>query len=140
MIVKYLRYLIRDLHRRSVSYLSRVDTFHMAPNLYNLAKKLSWLSLVVIICSLSGLHAAPSNLCYKSHSTKYSYCMYTITGHSRVFNIYFEFSISFLFLLEPIANFKVIFIYISKMYLFLKCFVGQGMKGHHLIKLLDSWR
>ena len=41
MIVKYLRYLIRDLHRRSVSYLSRVDTFLMAPNLYNLAKKLS---------------------------------------------------------------------------------------------------
>ena len=66
--------------------------------------------------------------------------MYTITGHSIVFNIYFEFSISFLFLLESIANFKVIFLYISKMYLFLKCFVWQWMKGDHLIKLLDSCR
>ena len=65
--------------------------------------------------------------------------MYTIIGHSIVFNIYFEFSISFLFLLEPIANFKVIFLYnISKMYLFLKYFVWQWMKGDHLIKLLDS--
>ena len=35
--------------------------------------------------------------------------MYTIIGYSIVFNIYFEFSISFLFLLELIANFKVIF-------------------------------
>lgn len=41
MIVEYQRYLKRDFHRRSVSYLSRVGTFHMAPNLYNLAKKLS---------------------------------------------------------------------------------------------------
>ena len=55
--------------------------------------------------------------------------MYTIIGYSIVFKIYFEFSISFLFLLELIANFKVIFYIYQRCTFSWNVLCGSGWKG-----------